>query len=96
MKALNDNESFSMKSINDNVNEERFVVGRTPRELKAYGIAKKLADKFSNPKGLKFYYGVALRLPESDIWMYYERANKKGITNPGGYFTTICNNLLFR
>lgn len=96
MRELNDNENFSMKRFNDNVNEEKFVVGTKPREQRAYGVALKLVEKFSNPQGLRFYYNVALKFSEDDIWKKCERANKKGITYPGKYFTTICNNDLNR
>jgi hypothetical protein len=97
MRTLNDNESFSKKNLNDNDNEGPFVVGRKPGEISAYRTAMTLAEKFNNPKGLRFYYDVALKLTESDIWQMYETATtKKGLTSPGKYFTTMCNNSLAR
>ena len=97
MHVLNDNENFSLKNINDNVNERPFVVGSKPREVQAYRTARKLVEAFKNPGGLRYYYGIALKLSESEIWQNHETAmSKKGVNHRGKYFTTLCNNAISR
>ncbi|HJP81460.1 MAG TPA: hypothetical protein VJ841_03650 [Candidatus Saccharimonadales bacterium] len=89
---INDNEVFSKKSINDNVNDnERFR-----KEQRVESIAAKLVDKLKSPESWEFYCKVARSLPEDQIWRNYEDAVARSKSSVGGLFNYLCRRSMYK
>lgn len=69
------------KNHNDNYND-------MDRAREVERIAQQLVDKFKSSESFAFYCQVAYSLPESTIWINYERS-LKGRT-PGNLFNWLC------
>ena len=89
------------KSINESMIIENSLKGNINGSLindgdrRALLTAERLMERFSNPKGFKFYYKVGYWLPECVIWrvVEYIDSQRKGgkIRNEAKYFSKAIN-----
>ena len=81
VKTLNNNKTNNVKTLN--------VTGNDVKRIAHY-----LAEKLDDYRSVNFFYTCAWKIPEQQLMIFLENAQKPNVRDPKRVFAWQCNNLL--